>query len=174
MEKRRTPAPTPNASTNGSTRSRNFESLKTFERKGTPDRKANKLIGYDEGRDLALEIGAVCYLECSAYNGDGVSEVFSEVVVAARALWAKNKKKKKSIRHSFMKPFQNLAMMVGGCCACSNRKTLSTDSERNMESPKNFSKLGDRFNSPTVIAKHTLKPDEKHLLQSAANGHDSV
>lgn len=50
-------------------------------------------VGTDEGRDLAEEIGADSFIECSTSNNDSVQNVFKDVVQCC----LKQKKKKHSI-----------------------------------------------------------------------------
>ena len=44
--------------------------------------KKMKPITYDEGREMAKDIGAVKYLECSSLTGEGVDAVFDEAIRA--------------------------------------------------------------------------------------------
>jgi GTPase SAR1 family protein len=52
----------------------NFETIQTLES------KKQKPITYDQGKQLAQEIGAVNYWECSAFTLDGVDEIFDQAV----------------------------------------------------------------------------------------------
>ncbi len=45
--------------------------------------KELKPITYQEGEDLARAIGAVIYAECSALTGEGIKELFTEIMPAA-------------------------------------------------------------------------------------------
>lgn len=48
-----------------------------------PGKRQHPLMGYDEGVELAKEIGAVGYYECSAMSGEGVEEVFDRAAELA-------------------------------------------------------------------------------------------
>lgn len=52
-------------------------------------------VQYDEGLNLAAEIGAVKYMECSALSQRGLSAAFEESVRAAIQNYIDSKKSKK-------------------------------------------------------------------------------
>ncbi|XEV04989.1 hypothetical protein FSHL1_010276 [Fusarium sambucinum] len=55
-------------------------------------------VSWDQGNDMAKDIGAFRYLECSARTGEGVREVFE---IAAREIFPDVKKKPNGLRRMF-------------------------------------------------------------------------
>jgi Ras family protein A len=61
-------------------------------------KRKQEVVTFESGRAMAEHIGAVCYLECSALENEGVREVFEEATRAA----LKGEEKKKRIKCKIM------------------------------------------------------------------------
>jgi len=47
------------------------------------EKKTKKPVSAEQGKRLASELGAVCYVECSALTQEGMKNVFDEALMAA-------------------------------------------------------------------------------------------